>query len=73
LGIQTDGSDFYTMIMAATGKTKFKSGLSSLLESHLDKKLEVEAVNSSLSDDLVFLLLVMLFLKYTVTFEDAVL
>lgn len=61
------------MIMAATGKTKFKSALSSLLESHLDKKLEVEAVSSSLSDDLVFLLLVMLFLKYTVTFEDAVL
>ena len=61
------------MIMAATGKTKYKSGLSSLLESHLDKKLEVEEVNSSSSNDLVFLLLVMLFLKYTVTFEDAVL
>jgi hypothetical protein len=61
------------MIMAATGKSKFKSGLSSILYSPLDKKLEVEAVNSSLSDNLVFLLLVMLFLKYTVTFEDTLL
>jgi hypothetical protein len=61
------------MIMAVSGKSKFKAGLSSILETHLDKKLEVEALNSSLSNDLVFLLLIMLFLKYTVTFEDTML
>jgi hypothetical protein len=49
LGIHTDGdSDFYAMIMAATGKSKFKAaGLSSVFGTHLDKKLEVKALDSS--------------------------
>ncbi len=61
------------MIMAATGKSKYKSGFSSVFSTFLDKELELQAsVGSGEASWMAYSLIFMLFLKYTVSFEDTV-
>ena len=60
--------------MAATGKSKYKGGILSVFDKLMDKEVDLLAQSGTgEATSVMYLLVFMLFLKHTVTFEDTVL